>query len=145
MDSFILLLAMGICSALNFIVIIAKYRKQRYTDATLDLALLGLFCTLFSSGINALCIGMIGSAVISAYLWFKPVYIIKKKTKYSKLTNVRYCQMGKTYKDKEKYYYEHENGIVNTKPKSIKTIKRMFTKRKRNYQKQAYKEYMEVL
>ena len=73
MDSFILLLVMGICTALNFVVIISKYRRERYMDATLDLGLLGVICFLFSSGINALCIGMIASAVISGYLWFKPV------------------------------------------------------------------------
>ena len=73
MDSFILLFLMGICTALNFIVIIAKYRRERYMDATLDFALLGVICFLFSSGINALCIGMIASVFISAYLWFKPV------------------------------------------------------------------------
>ena len=73
MDSFILLMAMGICTALNFVVIISKYRRERYMDATLDFALLGVICFLFSSGINALCIGMIASAVISGYLWFKPV------------------------------------------------------------------------
>ena len=73
MDSFILLMVMGICTALNFVVIISKYRRERYMDATLDFALLGVICFLFSSGINALCIGMIASAVISGYLWFKPV------------------------------------------------------------------------
>lgn len=73
MDSFVLLLIMGICTALNFVVIISKYRRERYTDATLDLGLLGVICFLFSSGINALCIGMIASAFISMYLWFKPV------------------------------------------------------------------------
>ena len=73
MDSFILLSAMGICTALNFVVIISKYRRERYMDATLDLGLLGVICFLFSSGINALCIGMIASAFISMYLWFKPV------------------------------------------------------------------------
>ena len=73
MDSFILLFIMGICTALNFVVIISKYRRERYMDATLDLGLLGVICFLFSSGINALCIGMIASAFISMYLWFKPV------------------------------------------------------------------------
>lgn len=73
MDSFILLMAMGICTALNFVVIISKYRRERYMDATLDFALLGVICFLFSSGINALCIGMVASAFISMYLWFKPV------------------------------------------------------------------------
>lgn len=73
MDSFMLLSAMGICTALNFIIIIAKYRRERYMDATLDFGLLGIICFLFSSGVNALCIGMIASAFISMYLWFKPV------------------------------------------------------------------------
>ena len=73
MDSFILLFLMGVCTALNFVVIISKYRRERYMDATLDLGLLGVICFLFSSGINALCVGMIASAFISMYLWFKPV------------------------------------------------------------------------
>lgn len=73
MDSFILLMVMGICTALNFVVIISKYRRERYMDATLDFALLGVICFLFSSGINALCIGMVASAIISGYLWFRPV------------------------------------------------------------------------
>ena len=64
---------MGVCTALNFVVIISKYRRERYMDATLDLGLLGVICFLFSSGINALCIGMIASAFVSMYLWFKPV------------------------------------------------------------------------
>ena len=73
MDSFILLMVMGICTALNFVVIISKYRRERYMDATLDFALLGVICFLFSSGINALCIGMVASVIISGYLWFRPV------------------------------------------------------------------------
>ena len=73
MDSFVLLFIMGVCTALNFVIIISKYRRERYTDATLDLGLLGVICFLFSSGINALCIGMIASAGISTYLWFRPV------------------------------------------------------------------------
>lgn len=75
MDSFMLLSVMGICTALNFIIIIAKYRRERYMDATLDFGLLGVICFLFSSGVNALCIGMIASAFISMYLWFKPVFL----------------------------------------------------------------------
>lgn len=76
MASAIMLLAMGVCTALNFVVIISKFRRSRYADATLDLILLGVICVLFSSGINALCIGMVASACISAYLWFNPVSII---------------------------------------------------------------------
>lgn len=81
MDSLVLLMFMGICTMGNFVVIISKYRKARYTDATLDLILLGVICVLFSSGINALCIGMIASAGISLYLWFNPVYLFPQKEK----------------------------------------------------------------
>ena len=73
MDSLLLLTTMGICTFFNFVIIISKYRKKRYTDATLDMSMLAVICFLFSSGINALCIGMIASAGISIYLWFKPV------------------------------------------------------------------------
>ena len=73
MDSLFLLTAMGICTFFNFVIIISKYRRKRYADATLDMSMLAVICFLFSSGINALCIGMIASAGISIYLWFKPV------------------------------------------------------------------------
>ena len=75
MDSLLLLTTMGICTFFNFVIIISKYRRKRYTDATLDMSMLGLICFLFSSGINALCIGMIASAGISMYLWFSPLYL----------------------------------------------------------------------
>ena len=73
MESIILLLAMGVCTCLNFVIIISKFRRERYADATLDMSMLAIICFLFSSGINALCIGMIASAGISTYLWFRPV------------------------------------------------------------------------
>ena len=73
MDSILLLTSMGICTFFNFVIIISKYRRKRYADATLDMSMLAVICFLFSSGINALCIGMIASAGISIYLWFKPV------------------------------------------------------------------------
>ena len=76
MDSLFLLTTMGICTFFNFVIIISKYRKKRYADATLDMSLLAVICFLFSSGINALCIGMIASAGISIYLWFKPVSLV---------------------------------------------------------------------
>ena len=73
MASVMLLAIMGICTALNFVVIISKYRRGRYADATLDFLLLGVICFLFSAGINELAIGMIASACISTYLWFNPI------------------------------------------------------------------------
>lgn len=73
MDSILLLTSMGICTFFNFVIIISKYRRKRYADATLDMSMLAVICFLFSSGINALCIGMVASAGISIYLWFKPV------------------------------------------------------------------------
>ena len=73
MDSILLLTSMGICTFFNFVIIISKYRRKRYADATLDMSMLAVICFRFSSGINALCIGMIASAGISIYLWFKPV------------------------------------------------------------------------
>ena len=76
MDSLLLLTTMGICTFFNFVIIISKYRKKRYADATLDMSMLAVICFLFSSGINALCIGMIASAGISIYLWFKPVSLV---------------------------------------------------------------------
>lgn len=76
MDSIILLMAMGICTFFNFVIIISKFRRKRYADATLDMSLLAVISFLFSTGINALCIGMIASAGISIYLWFRPIRIL---------------------------------------------------------------------
>lgn len=71
------LFVMGIATAFNFIIIIHKYRKNRYADATLDLSLLAIICFLFSGSFSALATGSIASVVVSGYLFFNPVSMPK--------------------------------------------------------------------
>lgn len=78
MDSLVILGVMGAVTAFNFTIIISKYRRERYFDATIDMLLMGIICFFFSSGINALSIGMISSFLISMYLWFRPLYLFGK-------------------------------------------------------------------
>lgn len=73
----ITLFIMGIAVAFNFIVIVHKYRKNRYADATLDMVLMAIICFLFSGSFNALAVGTIASMVISMYLFFHPVRMPK--------------------------------------------------------------------
>lgn len=66
-------LIVGLCVAFNFIILIHKYRKQRYFDATLDLCILAVICFLFSGTFSALVTGTIASMLVSFYLLFRPV------------------------------------------------------------------------
>ena len=63
----------GIVTIFNFVILIHKFRKGRYFDFTLDLALMTFICYQFVGSFSALCIGMIASMGISIYLLFKPV------------------------------------------------------------------------
>ena len=63
----------GIVTIFNFVILIHKFRKGRYFDFTLDLALMAFICYQFVGSFSALCIGMIASMGISIYLLFKPV------------------------------------------------------------------------
>lgn len=62
----------SITVAFNFIIIIHKYRKLRYADATLDMLLFALICFLFSGTYSALVVGTMSSMLISLYLLFNP-------------------------------------------------------------------------
>lgn len=70
-----MLFLIGIAVAFNFVIIIHKYRKNRYADATLDLFILGIICFLFNGTFSALATGTVASMFVSFYLLFKPVYI----------------------------------------------------------------------
>lgn len=66
-------LMIGLAVAFNFVVIIRKYRLQRYCDALLDMTILAIICFLFSGTFSALTTGTIASAFVSIYLYFNPV------------------------------------------------------------------------
>ena len=73
----IALIIMGMAVAFNFIIIVHKYRKKRYADATLDMILMTVICILFSGSFNALATGTIASMIVSIYLLFHPVRMPK--------------------------------------------------------------------
>lgn len=70
-----MLFLIGIAVAFNFIVLIHKYRKGRYIDATLDLTILAIICYIFKGTFSALAVGTVASMLVSFYLLFKPVTI----------------------------------------------------------------------
>lgn len=70
-------LLMGLAVSFNFIILIHKYRKKRYIDATLDMCLFAVICFLFSGTYSALATGTVASMLISFYLLFKPVRLPK--------------------------------------------------------------------
>ena len=63
---------MGISLGINIIVILYKWRKQRYLDATIDGSILALIGFIFQGTISGLMIGTIGSSVVSIYLLIFP-------------------------------------------------------------------------
>ena len=71
------LLIMGLVVAFNFVIIVHKYRKGRFADATLDMALMAIICFLFSGSFNALATGTVASMAVSIYLFFHPVRMPK--------------------------------------------------------------------
>ena len=73
----ITLLIMGLVVAFNFVIIVHKYRKGRFADATLDMALMAIICFLFSGSLNALATGTVASMAVSIYLFFHPVRMPK--------------------------------------------------------------------
>ena len=62
------LLLMGLATGFNFIIIVWKFKCQRWLDAIIDTTIMALICILFSGTISGLSIGMVGSAICSLYL-----------------------------------------------------------------------------
>lgn len=68
-------LLIGMIVAINFVVIIKKYRLRRFADATVDMILLAIICILFVGSFGALVTGTFASMFISIYLYFSPITI----------------------------------------------------------------------
>jgi len=67
-----LMLAAVIATVFNIVILIIKFKRRRYEDATLDsLLLVGVFYVLRGSE-QMLLIGIFSSLCISIYLWFSP-------------------------------------------------------------------------
>lgn len=69
---FSLLLLMGLATGFNFIIIVWKFKKQRWLDALIDACIMAAICVLFSGTVSGLSIGMVGSAMCSVYLLISP-------------------------------------------------------------------------
>ena len=63
----------GLALAINFIVILHKFRKDKYEDGMLDLGAGFVMSMLFAGTMIGMAIAMVGSLLFSVYLWFFPV------------------------------------------------------------------------
>lgn len=62
----------GITVFFNIAIIMWKFERNRYADASLDTALLVLVALLFSGSYGALVVGTVASALVSLYLLVSP-------------------------------------------------------------------------
>ncbi len=63
----------GIATAINLMVIVAKFQKGDTTNGSLDLGVLALVMFVFQGSFAALSVGVIASAIFSGYLFAKPI------------------------------------------------------------------------
>jgi hypothetical protein len=66
------LLIIGVAVAANILLILIKYERKRYQDATLDLILLLTVTVVFGGSFGGLVVSTIASAIISLYLLANP-------------------------------------------------------------------------
>ena len=62
----------GFAVFFNIAVILWKFERARYADATLDAALLIAVAFVFSGSYGALVVGTVASALVSIYLLISP-------------------------------------------------------------------------
>ena len=65
-----LMLFAVIATVLNLVILIIKFKRQRYADALLDISLLILVFWVLKGSEMMLLIGIFSSLCISVYLWF---------------------------------------------------------------------------
>ena len=70
-------LIIGVVSAINLIVIIQKFKKNRIEDGIFDTVLFVLLSLMFSGSYGGMVTAMISSLMISTYLWFSPPEFFK--------------------------------------------------------------------
>lgn len=66
------LFIIGIVVALNIIIILSKFKANRYQDAILDTSLLALVTIVFSGSYAGLVVATVASLIISIYLYSNP-------------------------------------------------------------------------
>lgn len=71
-----MLLAMAsLAMASNFIIILQKFRRGRWFDASLDFVISGVCGLLLIGSYVGMCMAAFASMLISIYLWFNPIDI----------------------------------------------------------------------
>jgi uncharacterized protein (DUF983 family) len=65
-------LIIGIVTAANFLILKVKAEKNRWADLAFDLVVLFILSFLFTGTLGGLTIAMVGSFVVSVYLYFFP-------------------------------------------------------------------------
>jgi hypothetical protein len=68
----------GLVSAFNLLVIKFKFDRKRYEDAILDLTLMIVLAVLFQGTYAGMVVAMVGSLVISIFLFLSPPTITNK-------------------------------------------------------------------
>ena len=69
----------GICTFLNLVIILSKFRRCRIIDALVDLLLFAVVCVLTSGSYAGMCAGMVASVLVSLYLALFPMQKKSKK------------------------------------------------------------------
>lgn len=67
----------GIAVFFNIVVILWKIDRARYSNATLDAALLVTVAIVFSGSYGALVVGTVASALVSVYLFISPPKVVQ--------------------------------------------------------------------
>ena len=71
------LIIIGLVTAANFLILKIKAEKNRWADLIFDLVVLSILSFMFSGTLGGLTIAMVGSFVVSVYLYFFPPNIKK--------------------------------------------------------------------
>ena len=67
-----LILAMGIVTFFNLVILKIKFEQGRTADLALDVISLVILSYLFGNTITGMLVAMIASFIMSVYLWFFP-------------------------------------------------------------------------
>lgn len=68
----VLVLAMGIVTFFNLVILKIKFEQGRTADLALDIAALVALSYLFGNTLTGMLVAMIASMIMSIYLWFFP-------------------------------------------------------------------------
>lgn len=91
-------LILGLVVAINFVIIMNKFKKSRYEDAIFDCGIFAIIMLMFSGSYAGLIVGSIASLFISIYLYASPPKFFSGKSGYLKQF-VNKAKENSIYKD----------------------------------------------